>query len=88
MIATLTILTHKTAYNCTYWQRAVPFAVLAPGGQSGNFWIHPCIAGRRAIQWAAYNTKEQGLYKRGAGHCTLFYLMVEITAEGSQNFGW
>jgi len=21
--------------------RAVPFAVLAPGGQSGNFWIHP-----------------------------------------------
>jgi len=24
-------------------QTAVPFAVLAPGGQSGNFWIHPCI---------------------------------------------
>jgi len=25
-------------------QRAVPFAVFAPGGQSGNFWIHPRIA--------------------------------------------
>jgi len=22
------------------WQRAVPFEVLGPGGQSGNFWIH------------------------------------------------
>jgi len=21
--------------------RAVPFVVLAPGGQSGNFWLHP-----------------------------------------------
>jgi len=21
-------------------ERAVPFAVLAPGGQSGNFWVH------------------------------------------------
>jgi hypothetical protein len=27
-------------YNCTQRQRAAPFAVLAPGGQSGNFWIH------------------------------------------------
>jgi len=24
-------------------KRAVPFAVLAPGGQSGNFWIHARI---------------------------------------------
>jgi len=24
-----------------WWQGAVPPAVLAPGGQSGNFWIHP-----------------------------------------------
>jgi hypothetical protein len=24
--------------------RAVPFAVLTPGGQSGNYWIHPRIA--------------------------------------------
>jgi hypothetical protein len=29
--------------NCTKWQRAVTFAVLAPGGQSGNLWIHPRI---------------------------------------------
>jgi len=33
----------KYRYNCTYWRRAVPFAVLAPGGQSRNFWIHPRI---------------------------------------------
>jgi len=24
-------------------QRSVPFAVVAPGGQSGNFWIHHCM---------------------------------------------
>jgi uncharacterized membrane protein len=40
MAAKLIILTHTIAYKCTWWQRAVPFAVLAPGGQSGNFWIH------------------------------------------------
>jgi hypothetical protein len=37
MAAKLTRLTH----NCVYWQRAVPYSVLAPGGQSGNFWIMP-----------------------------------------------
>jgi uncharacterized membrane protein len=26
------------------WQRAVPFAVLAPGGKSVNFWIHHRIS--------------------------------------------
>jgi len=25
----------------------VLFAVLAPGGQSGNFWIHPLILGEK-----------------------------------------
>jgi hypothetical protein len=25
------------------WQRAVPLAIIAPGGQSRNFWIHPCM---------------------------------------------
>jgi hypothetical protein len=37
MAAELTRPTHKIA---TELQRAVPFAVLTPGGQSGNFWIH------------------------------------------------
>jgi hypothetical protein len=32
----------KYRYNYIQWQRAVPFAVLSPGGQSGNFWIHQC----------------------------------------------
>jgi hypothetical protein len=31
----------KWWYNCAQWQTDVPFAVLPPGGQSGNFWIHP-----------------------------------------------
>jgi hypothetical protein len=35
----LTRLTHKIAIQLHIWQRAVLFAVLAPGGQSGNFWI-------------------------------------------------
>jgi len=28
----------KQCHNYIYWQRAVPFAVLAPGGQSGILW--------------------------------------------------
>jgi hypothetical protein len=38
MVAKLTRLTHEIAVQL---QKVVPFAVLAPGGQSGNFWIHP-----------------------------------------------
>jgi hypothetical protein len=37
MAAKLTRLTHKIAIQL---QRVVPFTV-APGGQSGNFWVHP-----------------------------------------------
>jgi hypothetical protein len=40
MAAKLTKLTHKIAIPF-HLVTAVPFAVLAPGGQSGNFWIHP-----------------------------------------------
>jgi len=43
MAAKLTKPTHKIAIqlrlvaeSCT-----IPFAVFTPGGQSGNFWIHP-----------------------------------------------
>jgi hypothetical protein len=44
MAAEFTGLTHNIAIQLhLVWQRAVPFAVLAPGGQSGNFWIHPLI---------------------------------------------
>jgi hypothetical protein len=43
MTAELTRLTHKIAVQLHQWQRAVPFAVLAPGGQFGNVWIHPGI---------------------------------------------
>jgi hypothetical protein len=39
MAIKLTRLTHKTAIKL-HLVTAVPFAVLAPGGQSGKFWIH------------------------------------------------
>jgi len=39
--AKLTRLTHKIALQLHVFQRAILFAVLAPGGQSGNFWMHP-----------------------------------------------
>jgi len=37
----------KSRNNSTYWQRTVSFAVLTPGGQSGNFWVHPRTRGRQ-----------------------------------------
>jgi hypothetical protein len=40
MVTKLTRLTHKIAIQL-HVVAAVPFAVLAPGGQSGNFWIQP-----------------------------------------------
>jgi len=40
MAAKLTRLTHKIAIQLHLVAETVPFAVLAPGGQSGNFWIH------------------------------------------------
>jgi hypothetical protein len=40
MAVKLTRLTHKIATQL-HLMTAVPFAVLVPGGQSGNFWIHP-----------------------------------------------
>jgi hypothetical protein len=39
MAAKLTRLTHKIAIKLHIV--AESFAVLAPGGQSGNIWIHP-----------------------------------------------
>jgi hypothetical protein len=38
------LLTIASRTALAYWQRVVPFAVLAPGGQSWNFWIHVRIA--------------------------------------------
>jgi hypothetical protein len=40
MEAKLTRLTHKIAIQLNL-VTALPFAVLSPDGQSGNFWIHP-----------------------------------------------
>jgi len=46
MAAKVARLTHKIAIQLYLWQIAVPFAVLAPGGQSGNFLIQPRIMKR------------------------------------------
>jgi hypothetical protein len=42
MAAKITRLTHKIAIQLRQ-VAAIPFAVLAQGGQSGKFWIHPRI---------------------------------------------
>jgi hypothetical protein len=44
MAAKLTRLTHIIAMQLhLVAERAIPFVVLAPGGQSENFWIHTRI---------------------------------------------
>jgi hypothetical protein len=40
MAAKLTTLTNKIAIQLHLVAESLPFAVLAPGGQSVNFWIH------------------------------------------------
>jgi hypothetical protein len=41
MAAKLTRLTHKIAIQLHLVSESLPFAVPAPGGQFGSFWIHP-----------------------------------------------
>jgi hypothetical protein len=41
MAAKLTRLTHKIAIQLHLVAEGLPFAVLALGGKSGIFWIHP-----------------------------------------------
>jgi hypothetical protein len=45
MAAKLTGLTHKIAIQLHIVAECLPFAVLASGSQSRNFWIHPRIIG-------------------------------------------
>jgi hypothetical protein len=56
MAAKLTGLTHKIAIQMHLLAGAVPFVVLAPCGQSGNFWIHPPTC-------QAYNTGYSAYWK-------------------------
>jgi hypothetical protein len=44
MAANLTRPTHKIAIQLHLMAVSVQFAVLAPGDQSGNFWIHTRIS--------------------------------------------
>jgi len=43
MAAKLTRLTQEIVIRLHLVARSCTFAVFAPGGQSGNFWIHPRI---------------------------------------------
>jgi hypothetical protein len=43
MAAKLIRLTHKIAIQLHLVAESLPLTVLAPGGNSGNFWIHPHI---------------------------------------------
>jgi len=43
MAAKLTKLTHRIVIQLHLVAESCTIAVLAPGGQSGNFWIHPRI---------------------------------------------
>jgi hypothetical protein len=40
MAAKLTRLSHKIAIQLHLVAESLPFAAVAPGGQSGNFWVH------------------------------------------------
>jgi len=41
MAAKRTRLIHRIAIQMHLVAESLPFSVLAPGGQSGNFWLHP-----------------------------------------------
>jgi len=47
MTAKLTRLTHKITIQLSLVAESLPLGDLAPGGQSGNFWIHP----RMSLTW-------------------------------------
>jgi len=51
MAAKLTRLSHKIAIQL-HLMIAVPFAVLAPGSQSGNVWIHSLIINVRIAHFS------------------------------------
>jgi len=61
MAAKFTRLTHKIAIQLHLAKTAVPFAVLAPGGQSGSFWIHPRTTTQQTLELdATWNFIHQG----------------------------
>jgi len=56
--AKLTRLTHKIAIQL-HLVTAVPYAVLAPGGQSWNFWMHPHTVSGQFVQTVFINTSHK-----------------------------
>jgi len=68
MTAKLTRLTHKIAIKLHLVVQGLPFAVLAPGGKSGNVWIHHprMMAYFTVISSKAKNTGNMAVYGQGA----------------------
>jgi hypothetical protein len=54
MAAKLTRLTHKITIQL-HLVAEIPFAVLALGGQSGNFWLHSRVSYKRAYYFDIFN---------------------------------
>jgi len=57
--------------------RVIPFAILARGGQSGKFWIHP-RAQREDIMSEAWRACQKSPKPQGWGLC---YMLVTIHAK-------
>jgi hypothetical protein len=73
----LTRLTHKTAIQLQLVaERAVPVPVLAQGGQSGNFWIHP----RNLPEMWTFISR----YRFNSSHKINAYRFLIITIEEAQ----
>jgi len=86
MAAKLTRLTHKIAIQVyLVGGGAVPFTVLAPGGQSGKFWIHPRTF--REIWWRVTSwrttTDAVGVFLFHLGKCRIPPSLIGPVAENS-----
>jgi len=58
MAAKTTRLTHKIAVQLHLVAKGLPFTAIAPGGQSGNFWIHPRSLVWNGMTYVASSMKE------------------------------
>jgi hypothetical protein len=87
MASKLTRLTHKIAIQL-HLLTAVSFAVLAPGGQSGNFWIHPRIA--PCNPWPSHHGMERPRFADGGDGLQLWRVAENILNKQSRTAdkGW
>jgi hypothetical protein len=85
MAAKLIRLTHKIAIKL---RRAVPFAVLAPCGQSGNFWLHhrvglPRCNVLREVDRICYN-ESMGIFRTRGTNPSLWTRLIYILTRKNE----